>query len=235
MSQPWEPPCHSSHASTALAVLLTHISHSYIALLQIVAQNNAQHVPPEPAVLPASPRYQTPSFSSQHAHMRTAEKQSEPAEPASDCANHQHGSSVDQGYPGVSHSADVATPVKLCPFQQELAERIMQAKNTVMFLPAGVLHERKADLSMSFATPTFQPVADLHALSGRNSYCTASVDVKLLCHNVKVGINTHSECMCAGTWQHHLSVIVSACAMQFTSLMTFWLLQVQDKLQWLLA
>lgn len=159
MSQPWDPPCQSSHVST-LAVLLTHISHSYISLVQTVATNDTLHAPPEPALLSASPSYHTPSFSTQHAHMRTAENQSEPA---SDSANHQHVSSEDQGYPGISHSGDVATPVKLCPFQQELAERIMQAKNTVMFLPAGVLSERKAYLSMIIATPTFQPVAALHA------------------------------------------------------------------------
>lgn len=150
MSQPWEPPYQSSHASTALAVLLTHISHSYNALLQIIGKNDTLHAPPEPA----SPSYQTPSCSSQHAHMRTAQDQSEPA---SDSANHQHVSSKDQGCPGVTHSVDVATPVKLCPFQQELAERIMQAKNTVMFLPAGVPYERNTYLSMCTATPTFHP------------------------------------------------------------------------------
>ena len=159
MSQPWETPCQSSHANT-LAVLLTHISHSYISLVQIVAKNDTLHAPPEPALLPASPSYHMPSCSSQPAHMRTAENQSEPA---SESANHQHVSSKDQGYPGVSHTADVAIPVELCPFQQELAERIMQAKNTVMFLPAGVLYERKAYLSMITATPTFQPVTALHA------------------------------------------------------------------------
>lgn len=126
------------HASTALAVLLTDISHSHNALVQTLAKGDAQHGCPVSALLPASPSFHMPSKSNHQAYMNTAGKQSDFMP---DSASPQHVNSDDQGYPSISHSADVSAPVQLCSFQQELAERVMQADNTVIFLPAGMLYE----------------------------------------------------------------------------------------------
>lgn len=143
MSQPLDSTCQSSylpeqHASTALAVLLTHISHSHNALVQTLAEGNALRASSVPALLPASPSSHMPSNSNHQERMSTAGKKSDLT---SDFVSPQHVSSKDQGYPSISHSADVSTAVKLCPFQEELVGRVMKADNTVIFLPAGMLYE----------------------------------------------------------------------------------------------
>ena len=126
------------HASTALAVLLTQISHSHNALLQTLAEGHVHHASPIPALLPASPSSHMPSKSTHQEHMSTAGKQSDLT---SDFVSSQHVNSDDQGYPSLSRSADMSAAVKLCPFQEELAERVLKADNAVIFLPAGMLYE----------------------------------------------------------------------------------------------
>lgn len=137
-----ESTCQSSHvseqqASSALAALLTHISHSHAALVQQLTEQDTHHLPASHAALPTSPSSQMPSSSS---HVSIAGKH---ADAASECTSQQHASSKDQGCPGTSSYAHGAASVKLCPFQEELVERVMQADNTVVFLPAGIPHENR--------------------------------------------------------------------------------------------
>lgn len=145
MSQPLGSTCQSSHlpeqhAITALAVLLTHISHTYNALVQTLAEGSAYDASPLPALLPASPRSNMPSKVYHEADTNTAGKESDLT---SDFDSPQRVDSEDQGYPSISHAAHVLLPVKLCPFQEEIAERVMNGNNTVIFLPAGTLYEGK--------------------------------------------------------------------------------------------
>ena len=140
MSQPlestWQPSqTTEQHASTALAVLLTHITDIHNALVQTLAEGNAHRASPAPALLPASPSSHIPIKSTHQEHTTTAGKQSDLTP---DSANPQHVNSEQQSCSSISPSADVSTPVKLCPFQEELAERVMKADNTVIFLPAGM-------------------------------------------------------------------------------------------------
>lgn len=143
MSQSLGSTCQSSqlpeqHASTALAVLLTHISHTHNALVQTLADGNAHNASPVPALLPASPSSNMPSKDYNEADMNTAGKQSDLT---SDSASLQHVDSKNQGCLSISHFAHVSKPVKLCPFQEEMAERVMKADNAVIFLPAGTPYD----------------------------------------------------------------------------------------------
>lgn len=132
-------------ASSSLAVLLTHIVNNHAAILQTPAGQVA-HVSPVPAAMPASPSFQMTSSSSHHAHTSPAGKQ---AESGSDCVDLQYDNSNDQCSPGSVHSACVPTSIELRPFQQELVERIMQAGNAVIFLPAGRSKWKQRQLSRS--------------------------------------------------------------------------------------
>lgn len=124
----------SEQASSALAVILTHISDSHAALVQRLAEQDAHHVLPVPAVLAAPPSIQNISSSSHQADSSPTGQQSDSV---SDAAAQQHLNSSDKCSVVSSHFADVTTSIELCPFQQELVERIMHAGNTVIFLPAG--------------------------------------------------------------------------------------------------
>lgn len=136
----------SESASSSLAVVMTHIIDSHAAIVQRLAGQVAHVPPPVPAVMPASPSFQMTSSSHHHAHTSPVEKQ---AELGSDCDDQQHGNSNDQCFSCSGHSAGVATSIELRPFQQELVERIMQAGNAVIFLPAGRSKSKQRHLSVS--------------------------------------------------------------------------------------
>ena len=123
---------HAAHeqASKALAVLLTHISNSHTALAQQAAQQSSSNASANASVA-ARPQM---ASSSLHAHASIADTNSRVCDPV----DQQHADSQKQDSADAEAFADAATAVKLCAFQQELVQRIMQANNSIMFLPSGI-------------------------------------------------------------------------------------------------
>ena len=130
---------HLAHeqAGKALAALLTHISNSHTALAKQLAEQGSNNAVASKAKSPVTARPLTPSNSS-HAQASIADGNSSIPDPMID---QQHADSQKQDPSDADTTADSATPVKLCAFQQELVQRFMQANNSVMFLPSGTLTE----------------------------------------------------------------------------------------------
>ena len=117
---------HNGQASKALAVLLTQISHSHAALVQQLAEQGSNVSARQAATAVVV------GLNSAHTNLADAQSHAH----GSDNVAQQHASSKADDPTGID-VGQAATHIKLLSFQQELLERIMQAKNSVMFLPSG--------------------------------------------------------------------------------------------------